>query len=209
MATDDGFSGIVDKRIIQKPSKFSGKDDEWMMWCFVFENYVDLAYPKAAEALARVDETPLDREIAFSSLGEEFHAPAKWLYALLAQTLTGTALKGLMIVKDKNGAEAWRMLKNKYEPRSGSRALGALMKVFKFSFRSEETFIEDIQEWTAVVESYEKSNKEVLSDSIKCAALSMQAPAAVRNYIHVHMPDLNDFDSMLRNITNWLLAQKS
>ena len=101
------------------------------------------------------------------------------------------------------------MLKNKYEPRSGSRALGALMKVFKFNFRSEEFFIEDVQEWTSVVESYEKSNKEVLSDSIKCAALSMQAPAAVRNYIHVHMPDLNDFDTMLRNITNWLLAQKS
>ena len=113
MSAEDGMSGTVDKRIIQKPQKFSGKDDEWMMWCFVFENYVDLAFPKAAEALARVDETPLDREIAFQSLGAEFHAPAKWLYALLAQTLTGTALKGLMIVKEKNGVEAWRMLKNK------------------------------------------------------------------------------------------------
>ena len=158
---------IVDKRSLHiKPCKYKGNENEWATWRFVFRNFLTLV---RSELIAYMDEAEeREDEIEVSALGEIALAASNRVYAILAQFLEGPPLRQLMLVKKSNGLEAWRLLRKRYEPRSGQRSLGALQAVINAKFEGKD-FSADIHEWEALVEVYEKAAGEELGDSMRIA----------------------------------------
>ena len=131
------LSDVVDTKLIGKPPRFKGAETEWMQWSFIFENYVALVradfLPFLEEAAGH--EEPIDME----ALGDVAKATSQNIYILLSQFLEGQRLRMTMLVKGRNGLEVWRQLKQKYEPHTGSRAMGALQSVLNYKLRIAAT----------------------------------------------------------------------
>ena len=126
------ISIALDSKVVQKPAKFKGPESEWLSWSFVFTNFLAaldediLRYLTVAEQFS----TPLE----MASLGAQAKKISSMLYSLLAQVLEGPPLRILMATRDRNGLEAWRKLKLRYEPSMGHRTLGALQAIMNFGF---------------------------------------------------------------------------
>jgi hypothetical protein len=164
MATADGegfhappaaaFPELVDRRVVQKPPRFDGAEARWLEWSFVFQNFMCIYSPEIAAWITMAGNIG-DTEIPFSDMGGRQQEGAVLLYGLLAQLLGGRALRQLMVVPDRNGLEAWRRLRNHYEPRIGARYVGALQNILAFRFDGDLS--SKISEWEQVISTRTKA----------------------------------------------------
>ncbi|CAK0850526.1 unnamed protein product, partial [Prorocentrum cordatum] len=102
-AEDRRLESIVDTKILSRIGVFSGADEEWGQWCFVFESTAGLVdLEQIMTHCENADETEL-----------------------------GKALTILQMVPKNNGAIGWKRLKDECEPKSGGRLTAMLMGVLK------------------------------------------------------------------------------
>ena len=72
-----GFSGIIDTRVIGKPSNFSGSEDHWAEWAFVFMCYVGCLPGDIDGAMKSVESRK--EEVNFQEMGERHTQQSKQL----------------------------------------------------------------------------------------------------------------------------------
>ena len=197
---------IVDKRSLHiKPCKYKGNENEWATWRFVFRNFIMLV---ASDLIVYMDHAEeLEEEIDADALGEIAKTAASRIYAILAQFLEGPPLRQLMLVKKSNGLEAWRLLRQRYEPRSGQRSLGALQAVLNSKFEGKD-FAADINEWEALVEVYEKAAGEELGDSMRIALVVGKVPHNIQNFVLGLTPPVKTYRELKDAINAWLQGQR-
>ena len=128
VSADKKLESIIDTRIIGKIGSFSGNDEDWKHWCFVFESTVGLV---DLEGVIFESENTEEVDLMFLNQTPEVQLRMKALYHLLVATTRGRALTILQMVPRNNGAIGWKRLKAEYEPRSGGRLTAMLMGVLK------------------------------------------------------------------------------
>ncbi|CAK0822283.1 unnamed protein product [Prorocentrum cordatum] len=151
-AEDRRLESIVDTKILSRIGVFSGADEEWRQWCFVFESTAGLV---DLEQIMTHCENTDETELGWATQSERVQLRMKVLYHLLIAATRGKALTILQMVPKNNGAIGWKRLKDEYEPKSGGRLTAMLMGVLKPEW---ETAIRGgIRTWEAAWKEWEKS----------------------------------------------------
>ena len=122
---DKKLESIVDTKILSRIGVFSGQDEDWRQWCFVFESTMGLV---DLEQIMTHCETETEAGLNWADQKESIQLRMKVLYHLLIATTRGKALTILQMVPKNNGAIGWKRLKLEYAPRSGGRLTAMLME---------------------------------------------------------------------------------
>ncbi len=83
-----------------------------------------------------------------------------------------SATSGSEELPQKSGYEAWRLLKFEYEPSTGSRHVAMINNLLKNQLES----LEEFRKWVNVVETYEASSGELVSENMKIAVAIQAVP---------------------------------
>ena len=125
-------SGMIDTKTLGRPERFSGKNEEWSSWAFIFKAWVG-CLPGDADAL--MDEAQnRDHEVKMEVLRPQQQSVSKGLYYSLTLLTRGKAFNILRSVVGKNGLETWRLFTREYEPHVGQRMTGMLTGILKYQF---------------------------------------------------------------------------
>ena len=84
------------------------------------------------------------------------------------------ALNIAFLAGDSEGLEAWRQLRQKYEPKMRTRFAGQLMSILSYSFQGDAT--ERITAWERETATYERDSDKILDDEIKVGAVLLRLP---------------------------------
>ena len=144
-----------DPQSLGKPTGFSGNDEDWQTWSIKFESWCGLQGLEASMEAAAA----MSSEIILSSLGTSAMTQARQLYHILITLCEGKALSEVMMAEKYNGLEAWRKLKNLYEPDVGSRWVSMLKGILNPDWSDpkdkDKDFMEVLNEWEKAISRYE------------------------------------------------------
>ena len=120
---------IVDTRLLAKPAKFRGQEQDWASWSFTFRSYVG-----AVDAdLRRLMDAALVEEdvnaLRNASQADRHEALSRPLYYILVMLVEGQALAKLQHCGDGEGFAGWRALVEMYEPATAGRFAGLLQQL--------------------------------------------------------------------------------
>ena len=121
---------MVDMRVLGKPSRFDDNHDGWRSWLFTVKAFA----AAISSDLRRVIDRAAVKPNAIRSTGMT-DAEATWsrqLHCILSRTLTGEAQRRLQSVTEGEGAEAWRIAADFYEPNTVGRYLGMMEDVVTY-----------------------------------------------------------------------------
>ena len=86
----------------------------------------------------------------------------------------------------------------------GHRTLGALQAIMNFGFGSGD-FLNDLGEWEAMVETYERTTNETISDSIKIVIVTSKAPKELKDFALAHVKPGTSYSVVKETMTSWTL----
>ena len=178
------MASLLDTRGIAKPPVHDGKDETWGDFAFRFESYVALL--GWSYALESAEDS--DQPIAMDQLAEDPKNIALNLYALLASVTSGRSLSILKLVGQRNGLEAWRLLKKEYEPKSGNRVAGLLRAVLNPKWWDKELssgkdFCDILNKWEIKISEYTQASGDTLSEAVKVATVLEHAPSPYKDLL--------------------------
>ena len=109
------------------------------------------------------------------------------------QLLRGKAATIARSAERQNGADIWRLLKEEYEPRTGSRLSALLVGILDPRWADDTAgFAVDLRQWETSVRVYEDQAMTELDSVVKCATLLRHAPPEVRHVLRLSADRLGD-----------------
>jgi hypothetical protein len=175
------MEGLIDTRQLGKPKVFDGSSDSWRDWSFQFTAWVSLLDARFSTSLPQA--ASWDAEIPPESDPEKVRLSSS-LYYVLVMLTAGAALNEVRAAPLGHGAEAWRRLSRRYEPRTRNYALTLLQQALNpdLSGSTAEQIRDKLLLWEEAMTRYEKSSASTnsLSDDIKIATLLRALPEAPR-----------------------------
>ncbi|CAK0814682.1 unnamed protein product, partial [Prorocentrum cordatum] len=188
-ADDKRLESIVDTKILSRIGIFSGADEEWRQWCFVFESTAGLVDLEQIMTHCEVTE---ETELGWATQSERVQLRMKVLYHLLIATTRGKALTILQMVPKNNGAIGWKKLKEEYEPKSGGRLTAMLMGVLK-------------PEWETAIRGGVRTWEAAWKESEKSVSLYEDVKAVVRQALGAIGQDYN---KLAKVVTDYIASGK-
>ena len=95
---------IIDARLDVKVAQFSGRDEDWFLWCLRFEAYTSLLGWQGYMETAR----DLGTEVRNEVLAEEAGQVSLGLFNLLVTKCEGKAMGIIRATRRGEGLECWR-----------------------------------------------------------------------------------------------------
>ena len=124
-------SSLIDTRLIGKPGIFSGTQESWADWAFVFKAYCAALNPRLITLLnaAQSEQTQVfpkdDTDISLSAQ----------LYYVLCLSVKDRALEKLRAAPVANGLEVWRLFCEEWEPRQRMRFTAMLTSILRVELK--------------------------------------------------------------------------
>ena len=203
---------IVDANIVNKIGVFTGDDEDWKQWCFIFESTAGLI---DLDSVLAVSEEVLDEQVlGFTLQTDEIKLRMKALYQLLVSTTRGRALTIMQMVPKGNGAIGWRRLKAEYEPRSAGRLTAMLMGILKpewdeAAHRGPDAWEAVWKEWEKNVTLYETQAGETISPGTKIATVTRWAPSDVKAVIRQGLGAIGtDYNRLAQLVRDFIASGK-
>ena len=156
-ATELAWQGRVEAEVKLRPNIFAGEEKDWSEWAFVFKAYifaVGCASPDELRAIELRSE-PIILDQASAAL----RSLSKALYFYLVMLVRGNALSIIKRVEPDNGAEAWRLLCQRYQQDDEVNSVGMLQSILEFDFGdSIAGLIDSINNYELLISNYNKLN---------------------------------------------------
>jgi hypothetical protein len=108
-----------DWKTLGRPPTFSGHEDDWTEWSFVFRSYASVLAPEAQALVDAAEENGqavLSMEMIDQRLGAGGLAASRKIFYALVMSAKGPALAVVRSAPMHNGAEARRLLYARFEP---------------------------------------------------------------------------------------------
>ena len=184
---------------------FTGKAEDWDSFSRCFKAYCiqqDLKYQalfKAAEKNTEVftDETFTDHEDE-RKLSLQLH----WM---LVQLCKGPSEVLLTSLDTEHGLEEWRILHAHYKRPNLNTAVGRLARILEFTFKNMD---EDLLNFEAEINKYEKETSSVLPSAIKVAVLMNRTSGSLQQHIRLNANNNTAFNEIKETILNYTKAQQ-
>ncbi|CAK0871316.1 unnamed protein product, partial [Prorocentrum cordatum] len=208
---DKRLESIVDTKILGRIGVFSGDDEDWRQWCFVFESTAGLV--DLEEIMTHCEDTA-ESELGWAAQSEKIQLRMKVLYHLLIATTKGKALTILQMVPKNNGAIGWKRLKEEYEPKSGGRLTAMLMGVLKPEWETAvrsgvRAWEAAWKEWEKSVSLYEAQSMEKVTEGTRIAVVVRWAPEDVKAVIRQSLGAIGqDYNRLAKVVTDYIASGK-
>ena len=89
------------------------------------------------------------------------------VYFSLVMLTTGKVATIVRTVRDNNGYEAYRLLRQRFEPEHYGKHLTSLTQILKFDFGSNPSeFLDKLIEWEGLIDKYEQETLETISKNL-------------------------------------------
>ena len=135
---------LIDTRAIGKLRSFSGKEEDWPSWAFVARGYLNLLDPGYQALISASEQVQRYSDIVLAELGQNGQEKAVVLFNLLTQSVEGRALQIMMNVESGSGFQAWKALRENYEPDVGGRHTAMLSGIIAPSWRTSRRMIGEL-----------------------------------------------------------------
>jgi hypothetical protein len=170
-----------------KPPSFDGvKKLDFADWNFKLKAFIGNLNQKALKAMCLIEHSQDTLKPENYTDGEQQLASS--LYFQLTMYTEGTPLGIIRKVTNQDGFEAYRKLCYQYDPQTMGNTLARLMKILEFNFGADGDFLDKLASFEGMIEEYEKSAGEALSDNIRSAIMVAKSPEALRNHILLTVP---------------------
>ena len=182
-----------------KPDNRDAELKQWPDWKFAFCSYVKSLDGKLAELMSDV-EADLLTTYEFEDMTTETKLYANRLYGMLTSYLRNRPLKLIKSVKKENGFAAWRMLMQDLQPSTRQRSLALLTQLSRIQFQEGKTVTEQLAQYEALVDEYERISDKSYSDDAKVASILLACPQSIRSHLQLWIDDSTDYDKLKAKI---------
>ena len=176
--------GIIDTRVLGKPTPYSNQKPEWPEFQFTLKSYVGAISQQMLGMMLQAET--MEGPIRLETLTPEEQVLSRTLMYLLSGVLQGSAKRLLMNTQSNNGMEAYRMLCKREDPSSGSVQVAHLSNILKMQFSGKlEQFEEEVEKFEAAVKRYEQTYSEVISDALQQSILKTNCPSVIKQQVEI------------------------
>ena len=169
---------LKDLRGLGKPPSADGNDAEYQDFRFSFRIHMSLV-STASQPL--MDKCEIERNTislaAVKALGDAHLKCCIQMYYSLALTTKGNVRRSLVrSVEESNGAEAWRLIQNRYAPDTQNRQYALMQKIMMLAKHwcdHEEGFESGLRARELDVGEWERASGTALADAVKNTVLFM------------------------------------
>ena len=207
----------MDTKFLPKPKNFDGRATEWPDFKFHLSNWMgamDYRYVEFMEHAAVASPAPGSAEINDGAAGDTPQSELRRrlsvnLCMIVASLVSGKILRSIQRLRSKNGFEAWRQLREEFEPASGNRQLMLLQSLLTPDLSGDlEAFEAKWSTWELEVENYVRTTNKDFTDDLKLAVVSKGAPAEVRAYLHFASDQFDTYKKFKTVLTGYLRSKK-
>ena len=130
--TTTSAASMVDMRELGKPSIFAGDEASWKSWSFVMLSFSAAVSPELRALMEKARINVDDMLNVHLTSAEQVWS--RQLYYMLSLSTSGEAQRRLQNVPEGEGAEAWKVFSEHYEPKTATRYVGMLRKILLYDF---------------------------------------------------------------------------
>ena len=186
--TVDAHGMLLDLKGIGRPSIFSGAEEAWSEWRFMFENWCALLGETEAMMVAARGQPVNGPTLA--TLGPDAVVASKTLYHVLCLHTRGRALATVRLSERYNGLMAWVLLTKEYEPAESAdrmtAMLSGLLSPSQWQGMPCNLQLEmSIQQWERLISEYKLTVGQDFPDSLKLATIRKHLPAETQGVLRV------------------------
>ena len=161
---------------------FSNKEEDFEEWSFKLKAAVATLMSEAAEHMEELEEKDAQPSVMMD-FNDVWKKVARKLYFGLVMITKGNGNRIVKNVRSKNGFEVYRLLCQRYNPRTDGKFLVLLNSIIEFQFGTDKEFLDNLVAWETMIDNFEADADEEISPQIKCAILSNRAPKELRKHL--------------------------
>ena len=156
--------------------------------------------------LQNIRENP-KRILIYSDFDSARQQASNEVYFSLVMLTAGKAATIVRTVRDNNGYEAYRFLRQRFEPENYGKHLTSLTQILKFDFGSNlSEFLDKLIEWEGLIDKYEQETLETISKNLLCAIVVEKAPEAIRMHLLVQCGEKPDWLKLCQTVHDYCYA---
>ena len=193
--TTTSAASMVDMRVLGKPSIFAGDEASWKSWSFVMLSFSAAVSPELRALMEKARINVDDMLNVHLTSAEQVWS--RQLYYMLSLSTSGEAQRRLQNVPEGEGAEAWKVFSEHYEPKTATRYVGMLRQILLYDFGELTQFIDRIEQFRHLVRKYEEQSGESVTDNVRQAVFQ----AGIRDHLALHAGRLKSFDKMAAEVS--------
>ena len=178
-----------------KPENRDAELKSWGDWKFSFVNYIKGVDPSMAQNMDMVEKNVSDT-YDMESMTDENKGKSVRLYSLLTSYLRLRPLKLIRHIKNENGFAAWQVLLKEMQPATRARSLALLSQLSRIQFEEKKTVSEQLPQFEALVQEYERISGQNYSDDAKVAAVLLACPMTIRQHLHLWLTDTTTYEQL-------------
>ena len=198
--TSTAAASMVDMRVLGKPSIFAGDEASWKSWSFVMLSFSAAVSPELRALMEKARTNVADMLNVKLTAAEQVWS--RQLYYMLSLSTSGEAQRRLQNVPEGEGAEAWKVFSEHYEPKTATRYVGMLRQILLYDFGELTQLIDRIEQFRHLVRKYEEQSGESVTDNVRQAVFQAGIKdAAIRDHLALHAGRLNSFDKMAAEVS--------
>ena len=198
--TTTSAASMVDMRVLGKPSIFAGDEASWKSWSFVMLSFSAAVSPELRALMEKARINVDDMLNVHLTSAEQVWS--RQLYYMLSLSTSGEAQRRLQNVPEGEGAEAWKVFSEHYEPKTATRYVGMLRQILLYDFGELTQLIDRIEQFRHLVRKYEEQSGESVTDNVRQAVFQAGIKdAAIRDHLALHAGRLNSFDKMAAEVS--------
>ena len=193
--TTTSAASMVDMRVLEKPSIFAGDEASWKGWSFVMLSFSAAVSPELRALMEKARINVDDMLNVHLTSAEQVWS--RQLHYMLSLSTSGEAQRRLQNVPEGEGAEAWKVFSEHYEPKTATRYVGMLRQILLYGFGELTQLIDRVEQFRHLVRKYEEQSGESVTDNVRQAVFQAGIKdAAIRDHLALHAGRLNSFDKM-------------
>jgi len=170
----------VDTRVLGKPDIFDGNGAKWRDWSTIMRAYLSLVNSKLSDMIPLAESSAVPLMNAIGT--DEERTASTTVYYILMMTCRGSALDVVVNAGPGEGAEAWRQLCLRHEPRVRSRFANVLVELLSWSFAGDA--MARLEAFEREIAQYTSASKEPFTDNMKVGVVLKQLEdGPLRNHL--------------------------
>ena len=200
LARQDDRGDKLDMKTLKGLDSFDGSEKAWRDWKVVTKSYASVVDPVLAGLMARAESG--QEEVKNEDLLEEGEEAASVkLYMLLLHSCKGPALDKVVNSGQNEGAHAWKMLNERYDPKATTRQAGLLQSVLSWSFAGDP--LERLEAWERELARYTQMSGAAFPDGLKIGmVIKNLEDGSLKNHLMFNSERLSDWPSFRRELVS-------
>ena len=186
----------LDERHFRRLEKFDNKSESWKEWRTHFRTAVRENSPITADVMekAESEEIPILAD-KVKEANPSYTEAIDLRFSLHSRLVSPTTGVSLAVVESSGtcGLEAWRLLSQRYNPRTHSRCVQLLRKIGNYHITNIDNVLTGLVQWEGMVGVLARDHKEVLPDKMRIALLISVPPNALQEGVMEHLGRLTTY----------------